>query len=1289
MRSRTLLRRTVAVAAVLAVVCLITALPAVRWRGDASTGPCTSAISPLPSTGVVTVYEMTSGTSTFPFQLGGSALTTKLTSLGAGSYDFVGSYAGGEFYDIYVSDANGNPSANGSYLTIDTSFNFASDSGNNIDAVSVVVGGTARYSDTVASVRPGGGPFTITSASALGPPDGQATFLGNTPSSITLGFCQALASSTGSTDPIGWWKFDTPGTSATDSSGNGFNGTAYGNALASNGCMEFGGQGGVDVGQIGTKMPTNALTWSAWIKKSDSTTVGAPGAFFNSYSASGWGQGFWNATGPTTLWAVGGGGLTSQSNLQPNVFTHVAVTYDGSTANIYLNGTLDASGPVPYDVRNVPDIFSMGYRGKLGVAGPVTPITFFKGTMDDVRVYNRALTATEVSALASVPASCDASQTSVCGNGVCDSDEAALGTTWSCADNRTDCKHYCQADCGGSQSSASGSCGNGVCDSNETNIDTRVIDCAPGNPLCSKLYCPQDCGGSTASAGQSSAAAAACTVTNPAFIGAAGSPAGLLGYNKRTYLRYDTRAGSWSAARTACQAAGGDLVSINSSGEQQAVFGNLVGNRNDLWIGLSDSATEGTFVWTDGTIPTFTNWRTGQPDDGSANEDCAEMNYTGFARDGKWNDLRCSDGEGQNTGFLCELPLDCGTTGTIPAECKASYNGYKVNGAFPGAIMGFERHLYLQYLQNLAWTDAETKCTDVGGHLVALSSDAERDAVNALIGTGTHDTWIGMNDRATEGTYVWTTGELMSYRGFLFPGQPNNYDIEDCAVMHHALWPVEQQKYAGDYPCNQGFAPGGFVCELPTDCGTIEPPTGPRSSTPSTLSCSKNDIGPVTMTSDGSPDPSLAISAASPSATILPKLSTEKEFKNLQTVLWVQASDRNTRVRLRFLDPEAQTKLTVPGNTLRVAVGKNVDNTTAILGKSYDYTGTVIEELRSTSQQAYLSFSLWHVAELEIWSEDGSDFYFDNVAYGPLECTPFTQQYVRPSSSSRRTVSTTTSSSRTPSTARSSTSRSSMSRSSSRSQSSTSSPQPWCPCVNNQQCAQGPNCEFPSLETCLSIAATQCPTFSSVASTSRSRSSASSTSRSATSPTSTSAGSPGSSSTGFSLLEFLGLKQAESSVSSEAEGSGDSAPAEETDDTDTAEGVLELGDGTPVEGDADQTERTGILSLLDWLPWKTAAPDEPTDADTEQSQGEVWASSSRRPRSSLRSQASSQPSMQSPAASTASDASGQEQEAMPDLPAAAVSSPWWWWLALLIIAAAGFLVGIALTNKLLKDKEPE
>ena len=36
---------------------------------------------------------------------------------------------------------------------------------------------------------------------------------------------------------------------------------------------------------------------------------------------------------------------------------------------------------------------------------------------------------------------------------------------------------------------------------------------------------------------------------------------------------------------------------------------------SNYWIGLSDTQTEGTFLWINGQVPVYTNWSPGEPND--------------------------------------------------------------------------------------------------------------------------------------------------------------------------------------------------------------------------------------------------------------------------------------------------------------------------------------------------------------------------------------------------------------------------------------------------------------------------------------------------------------------------------------------------------------------------------------------------------------------------------------------------------------------------------------------------
>lgn len=93
-------------------------------------------------------------------------------------------------------------------------------------------------------------------------------------------------------------------------------------------------------------------------------------------------------------------------------------------------------------------------------------------------------------------------------------------------------------------------------------------------------------------------------------------------------------AAPWDAAQAACASFGANLVTVTSADENS--FLTSLGAA-DLWIGYTDAAMEGTFVWADGGDSTFTNWGMSQPDNSGGDENCVEL-----LADGTWNDIVCS-----------------------------------------------------------------------------------------------------------------------------------------------------------------------------------------------------------------------------------------------------------------------------------------------------------------------------------------------------------------------------------------------------------------------------------------------------------------------------------------------------------------------------------------------------------------------------------------------------------------------------------------------------------------------
>src|SRR5882757_2560053 len=80
-------------------------------------------------------------------------------------------------------------------------------------------------------------------------------------------------------------------------------------------------------------------------------------------------------------------------------------------------------------------------------------------------------------------------------------------------------------------------------------------------------------------------------------------------------------------------------------------------------------------------------------------------------------------------------------------------------------------HIY--YLLTPApWTTSENAAVSLGGHLTTINDDPEQVWVFNTFGTvGGVDRslWIGLNDQAVEGNFVWASGETSAYTHWL-PG---------------------------------------------------------------------------------------------------------------------------------------------------------------------------------------------------------------------------------------------------------------------------------------------------------------------------------------------------------------------------------------------------------------------------------------------------------------------------------------------------------------------------------------
>jgi hypothetical protein len=217
---------------------------------------------------------------------------------------------------------------------------------------------------------------------------------------------------------VGWWPFNG---NSNDESGNGNNGTVNGATLASD---RFGNSGKaygfdgindwININNSNSLNPPSQITISAWVKTME----------YNSSNASmilnkGWDQGPGHydlllfSSNKKSRFVIGSNlFVESNTNINLNQWVFITATIDDFTMKIYVNGLLENtilqtnnnsfgtnSDPLyigKHDYNNAP--------------------YFFNGSIDDIAIYNRALTPQEIAAMYSGCTSTDSTSfsTSAC-----------------------------------------------------------------------------------------------------------------------------------------------------------------------------------------------------------------------------------------------------------------------------------------------------------------------------------------------------------------------------------------------------------------------------------------------------------------------------------------------------------------------------------------------------------------------------------------------------------------------------------------------------------------------------------------------------------------------------------------------------------------------------------------------------------------------------------------------------------------------------------------------------------
>ena len=196
-------------------------------------------------------------------------------------------------------------------------------------------------------------------------------------------------------------------------------------------------------------------------------------------------------------------------------------------------------------------------------------------------------------------------------------------------------------------------------------------------------------------------------------------------YGDRTRL-FCTAATDWADAQTECAAMGYHLADLDDAGDDAAVFAETQAvAAGNWWIGLQDRDIESTFSWDGGSDSPYTNWRSGEPNDFGADEDCT---WYASAGSGAWNDKSCA----ASAYYVCQ-------TGCLTRSryADADGDGYGDAGT-PGRVCDGES----------GWVESDSDCDDT----------------DAVLNPDT--VWYGDADGDGFAGDVWSVASCISPTGF-------------------------------------------------------------------------------------------------------------------------------------------------------------------------------------------------------------------------------------------------------------------------------------------------------------------------------------------------------------------------------------------------------------------------------------------------------------------------------------------------------------------------------------------
>lgn len=161
--------------------------------------------------------------------------------------------------------------------------------------------------------------------------------------------------------------------------------------------------------------------------------------------------------------------------------------------------------------------------------------------------------------------------------------------------------------------------------------------------------------------------------------------------------------------------------------ENSFVYSSLPSNAS-AWIGFNDDLVEGSFVWESGCTSSYTNWRSGQPDNWPSST--FDQNYGNMIRanNGTWDDSSAF----ATSGCVCQLSTQC-----------------------PVGWILFGDTCYFADTQPSTYTDCRNQCSAMSSDMLCVLDSTQDTFLKFLMYAQGNNLWIGYNDESLEGNFTW------------------------------------------------------------------------------------------------------------------------------------------------------------------------------------------------------------------------------------------------------------------------------------------------------------------------------------------------------------------------------------------------------------------------------------------------------------------------------------------------------------------------------------------------------